>query len=225
MPPAIKIEKIVRSRRRSIALEVTPQATLIVRAPHRVPQAHIDTLIREKSAWIHRKFAEVKQRPQAIVHQYGEGEVFWFLGRQYPLQYVDDGRTTIGRTDRLLVPRAFHPEVRLHIRRWYVQEAASEIGSRCMYFSMMTGYSPASVRISDAKQRWGSCTSRGGLNFSWRLIQAPLEIVDYVIVHELVHLRQMDHSPLFWKKVEGLMPDYERRRQWLKENERLLRVE
>lgn len=223
--PAIQIEKIVRSRRRTIALEVTPQATLIVRAPHRVPQAQIDELIREKSAWIHKKFDEVKQRPQAIVHQYEEGEVFWFLGRQYPLQYVDDGRTTIGRTDRLCVPRAFQPHIRHHIRHWYVQEAAAEIRSRCMYFSMMTGYSPESVRITDARKRWGSCTSRGGLNFSWPLIQAPLEIVDYVIVHELVHLRQMDHSPLFWKKVAALMPDYERRRMWLKENERLLRVE
>lgn len=222
--PAIKIEKIVRSRRRTIALEVTPRATLIVRAPHRVSQAQIDTLVREKSAWIVKKFDEVKQRPQAIVHDYAEGEVFWFLGREYPLHFVNDGSSSICRTDRLFVPLAFQPDIRHHIRRWYVGEAGKEIRSRCMYFSMMTGYSPESVRISDARQRWGSCTSRGGLNFSWRLIQAPLDIVDYVIVHELVHLRQMDHSPLFWKKVAALMPDYERRRMWLRENERLLRV-
>jgi predicted metal-dependent hydrolase len=91
-----------------------------------------------------------------------------------------------------------------------------------MWFSMMTGYAPASIRISDARRRWGSCTYNGGLNFSWRLIQAPLEIVDYVIVHELVHLRQHDHSKKFWDKVEALMPDYERRREWLRKNERLL---
>ena len=70
----------------------------------------------------------------------------------------------------------------------------------------------------------GRATIRGGLNFSWRLIQAPLEIVDYVIVHELVHLRQPDHSRKFWAKVEALMPDYKRRREWLRENERLLRI-
>jgi hypothetical protein len=93
-----------------------------------------------------------------------------------------------------------------------------------MWFSMMTGYSPAAVRITNASQRWGSCNHRGGLNFSWRLIQAPLEIVDYVIVHELVHLRQPDHSRKFWEKVEALMPDYRRRREWLRENERLLRI-
>jgi len=222
--PEIRVEKIVRSRRRTIALEVTPQATLIVRAPHRVPQAYIEQMIREKSAWVVKKLEEMKRRPQAIVHSYEEDEIFWFLGRSYPLQFTDTPSGAIERTDRLCVPLRFKPEAKRHIRQWYVDEAAKEIRSRCMWFSMMTGYSPESVRISDAKQRWGSCTSRGGLNFSWRLIQAPLSIVDYVIVHELVHLRQMDHSAKFWKKVEELMPDYERRRQWLRENERLLRV-
>ncbi|NLD56591.1 MAG: M48 family metallopeptidase, partial [Methanomicrobiales archaeon] len=154
MPPAIPIEKIIRSRRRTIALEVTPRATLIVRAPHHVAQAHIDQLVREKSAWIHKKFAEVKQRPQAVIHDYVEGEVFWFLGREYPLHFVDDGSSAISRTDRLLVPRTMQPEIRHHIRRWYVQEAAAEIGSRCRYFSMMTGYTPESIRITDARQRW-----------------------------------------------------------------------
>jgi predicted metal-dependent hydrolase len=220
----IAVEKIIRSRRRTIALEVTPQATLIVRAPHRVSQQYIERMIREKSAWVLKKMEEMKGRPQAIVHSYEEGEVFWFLGRPYPLHYVDGNGMAIERTDRLCVSRTLKPDIRTGIRRWYVDEADKEIRSRCMWFSMMTGYSPASIRITDARQRWGSCTHRGGLNFSWRLIQTPLEIVDYVLVHELVHLRQMDHSAKFWKKVEELMPDYEKRRQWLRENERLLRV-
>lgn len=222
--PEIPVEKIVRSRRRTIALEVTPQATLVVRAPHRVPQAYIDAMIREKSAWITKKMAEMRARPQAPDRQYDEGEVFWFLGRSYPLHYTDDAGTAIVRTDRLEVPRALRDDIRNALRHWYIGEAKKEIHARCMYFSMITGYSPASLRITDAKGRWGSCTCRGGLNFSWRLVQAPLPIVDYVIVHELVHLRQPDHSRKFWAKVEALMPDYRVRREWLRENERLLRV-
>jgi predicted metal-dependent hydrolase len=220
----ILIDKIVRSRRRTIALVITPDARIIVRAPFRAPAAMIDDLIREKSGWIQKKIGEMKERPQAIVHTYEEGEIFWFLGRRYPLHITDDTGAGIQRTDRLCVSPAIKPDVRSGIRRWYMAEAAKEIHSRCMWFSMMTGYSPASVRITDARQRWGSCTSKGGLNFSWRLIQAPLEIVDYVIVHELVHLRQPDHSRKFWTKVEALMPDYERRRKWLRENERLLGI-
>jgi predicted metal-dependent hydrolase len=220
----IRIEKIVRSRRRTIALIITPDARLIVRAPLRAPDAMIDEAIREKCGWIRKKIGEMKGRPQAVAHAYEEGEIFWFLGRPYPLHITDDAGAGIQRTDRLCVSRSIRPDIRQGMQRWYMTEAAKEIHSRCMWFSMMTGYSPASVHITDARQRWGSCNHKGGLNFSWRLIQAPLEIVDYVIVHELVHLRQLDHSPKFWAKVEALMPDYKRRREWLRENERLLRI-
>jgi predicted metal-dependent hydrolase len=220
----IHIDKIVRSRRRTIALIVTPEARVIIRAPLKAPAAMIDDFIKKQHGWIRKKVAEMKERPQVVVHAYEEGEIFWFLGRPYPLHIVDDGRAVIERTDRLCISRSLMPDIRHRLKHWYREEAAKEIHSRCMWFSMMTGYSPSSVRITDARQRWGSCTSKGGLNFSWRLIQAPLEIVDYVIVHELVHLKQPDHSPKFWAKVEVLMPDYNRRREWLRVNERLLRI-
>jgi predicted metal-dependent hydrolase len=220
----IPVEKIVRSRRRTIALIITPEAKLIVRAPLKAPAAMIHSFIHDKQGWIQKTLAKMKQRPQPVVRTYEEGEVFFFLGREYPLHIVDNSTEAVVRTDRLCVPRTIQPDICQGIRRWYVQEAEKEIRSRCMWFSMTTGYAPASVRISDAKQRWGSCTSTGNLNFSWRLIQAPLEIVDYVIVHELVHLKQHDHSKKFWAKVGDVMPDYERRRQWLRENERLLKI-
>ena len=220
----IHIDKIVRSRRRTIALIVTPEARVIVRAPLKAPAALIDDFVKKQHSWIRKKIGEMKGRPQAVAHSYEEGEIFWFLGRPYPLHIGDDAEAGIQRTDRLWVSRTVKPDIRHGIQRWYMAEAAKEIHSRCMWFSMMSGYFPASVRITDARQRWGSCNHRGGLNFSWRLIQAPLEIVDYVIVHELVHLRQPDHSRKFWARVEALMPDYERRRKWLRENERLLKI-
>jgi predicted metal-dependent hydrolase len=218
------IEKIVRSRRRTIALVITPDARLIVRAPLRAPAAMIEDMIREKSGWIRKKLAEMRDRPQATVHQYEEGETFFFLGRSYPLHFTVGGGGTIERTDRLCVCETLRPDISRRLKAWYVEEARKEIHARCMWFSLTTGYTPASIRISDAVGRWGSCTYKGGLNFSWRLVQAPLEIVDYVIVHELVHIRQHDHSKKFWAKVKEIMPDYERRRKWLHENERLLRI-
>jgi predicted metal-dependent hydrolase len=220
----IHIEKIVRSRRRTIALVITPEAHIIVRAPHRAPAAMIDQMIREKSGWIRKKIGEIKQRPQAPVHTYEEGEIFYFLGRTYPLHIREGFDGKIERTDRLCVCSTLKPDIRNRVKHWYIGEAHKEIHARCMWFSMTTGYTPASIRVSDARRRWGSCTSRGGLNFSWRLIQAPLPIVDYVIVHELVHLRQPDHSKKFWAKVGEIMPDYEQRRKWLRENEHLLRI-
>jgi predicted metal-dependent hydrolase len=220
----IPVEKIIRSRRRTISLEVTPAATVIVRAPLRTSDAHIEEMIRLKVLWIRRKLDEMKRRPPSPDHEYAEGELFLFLGRSYPLHFVDGENMVIERSDKLYVSRALLPRIRNHLKCWYTEEARKELHSRCMWYALQTGYKPASIRITDARKRWGSCTSTGGLNFSWRLIQAPPEIVDYVVVHELVHLSQPDHSKKFWEKVKKIMPDYERRRKWLRENERLLKI-
>lgn len=220
----IRIEKVIRSRRRTIALEVTSDATLIVRAPLRAPASYIEGMVREKRDWIRRKMDEIKKRPAAPLHEYREGEMFLFLGGSYPLQPVDEVEGGIRRTDRLCVAQNLMPEIRTNLKQWYMREAAIILRERCAWFSMTTGHTPSSIRITDARRRWGSCTSSGGLNFSWCLVQAPLEIVDYVVVHELVHLAHHDHSKRFWDRVQEIMPDYERRRKWLRENERLLKI-
>jgi predicted metal-dependent hydrolase len=220
----IPVEKIIHSRRRTIALEVTHNATLIVRAPLRTPAVHIEEIIRQKSSWILRKVDEMKRRPLSPCHEYAEGELFLFLGRSYPLQIVENVSMTIERSDRLYVSSTLIPDIRIQLKHWYREEARKEIQARCMWFSMKTGHVPATVRITDARQRWGSCTNKGRLNFSWRLIQVPPEIVDYVVVHELVHISQPDHSKKFWDKVRKIMPDYEQRRTWLKDHEWLLKI-
>jgi predicted metal-dependent hydrolase len=220
----IPVEKIIRSRRRTIALEVTPDATLVVRAPLKSSAAYIEEIIRRKSSWIQKKFDEINLRPFFPNHEYTEGELFFFLGRSYPLVIVENGRRAIERSDRLYVSSDVRPDIRNHLKRWYREEAKKEIQARCMWFSMKTGHIPATINITDAKHRWGSCTHRGGVNFSWRLIQAPPEIVDYVVVHELVHIGQPDHSKKFWTKVGKIMPDYQQRRNWLRENGHLLNI-
>jgi len=150
--------------------------------------------------------------------------MFLYLGRSYPLQIMENGNMTIERSDRLYVSHILMPDIRNQLKRWYMKEAIREIPARCMWFSLKTGHVPATIRITDARQRWGSCTHKGGLNFSWRLIQAPPGIVDYVVVHELVHIGQPDHSKKFWTNVRKIMPDYEQRRNWLKDHEWLLKI-
>jgi predicted metal-dependent hydrolase len=220
----IPVEKIIRSRRRTIALEVTPAATLVVRAPMRASVVHIEEIIRQKSSWILSKLDEMKRRTVSPCHEYAEGELFFYLGRAYPLHIVGNESMTVERSDRLYVSSTFKPDIRNHLKHWYIEEARREIQARCMWFSMKTGHVPATIRITDARQRWGSCTHKGGLNFSWRLIQVPPEIVDYVVVHELVHLSRADHSKKFWAEVSMIMPDYKHRRKWLRENEYLLKI-
>ena len=220
----IPVEKIIRSYRRTVALEVTPAATVIVRAPLRTSTEYIEEVIQKKSSWILRKMDDVKRRPFSPPHEYADGEMFLYLGHSYPLQIVEKGSITIERGDRLYVSRIFMPDIRNQLKYWYREEALREISAWCMHLSLKTGPFPVTIRITDAQQRWGSCTPKGGVNFSWRLVQAPPEMVDYVVVHELVHLIQPDHSKKFWDKVRKIMPDYEIRRYWLKDHVGLLKI-
>ena len=220
----IPVEKIIRSRRRTIALEVTPAATLIVRAPLRASISYIEDVIRQKSRWILRKQDQMKRRLPAPCHEYTEGELFLYLGRSYPLHIVEGETMAIERSDKLYVSRRLMPHIGIELKRWYIEEARRELQTRCMWFSLQTGYIPAAIRITDARKRWGSCTHKGSINFSWRLVQAPPEIIDYVVVHELVHIGQPDHSKKFWRKVEEILPEYRVRRKWLQGNEHLLKI-
>jgi hypothetical protein len=220
----ILIEKIIRSRRKTISLVVMPNATLIVRAPMRTSIAYIENLVQEKSVWIQRKMKEMENRPAPPERKYINGEIFLYLGRDYSLRIVEPGvmRAPYLIKNELCVPCGNEADIALWLNQWYVAESARILSVRVAWFAMITGNEPVSVRITDARQRWGSCSSTGSVNFSWRLVMAPLEIVDYVVVHELVHLNQPDHSKIFWEKVRDILPDYNRRRKWLKENGRLL---
>jgi predicted metal-dependent hydrolase len=105
---------------------------------------------------------------------------------------------------------------------WYKQQARWVLAERVQWFASRCKFTYTQVRISSAHTRWGSCSSRGTLSFTWRLVMAPLEVVDYVVVHELAHLRVRNHSPAFWKEVEAILPDYKARQKWLKTNGKLL---
>ena len=95
---------------------------------------------------------------------------------------------------------------------------------RVAFFARSQDVKPGKLCISSARTRWGSCSAKGTLSFTWRLVMAPLDIIDYVVVHELCHLKEMNHSRAFWERVETILPDYKRRRKWLKENGGALRL-
>ncbi len=107
-------------------------------------------------------------------------------------------------------------------REGWIRIAREKIVERCRYFSELTGYRPVSVSISSARSRWGSCGAKGTINFSWRLAMAPPEVIDYVVVHELVHLIERNHSARFWRRVAEIIPDHKLHRRWLRENGHLL---
>jgi len=218
----IKIDSIVRSRRKTIALVITPDAKLVVRAPLRTSEHYIENLVREKSAWIRKKIAEISCKPVEPKKQFVDGEEFLFLGSRYRLCIRADTAAVVELRDRLYVPRRSGPEIEALLSRWYRSEARKVFSERVGECSKLTGCTPKTLRLSSAQRRWGSCSSGGTVSLSWRLVLAPPGIIDYVIVHELAHMLHHNHSKKFWDQVRAFMPDFEQRKKWLKFHEKLL---
>lgn len=219
-----KIDKLIRSHRKTIGLQITNDARLIVRAPFFVSEDHIQGLLKRRASWIYDKLDHFKQRQDKIKHkQFIAGEEFLFLGKNYPLIPVDDlPKAVIMQDDRLMISQVVLANARDHLESWYKTQALDYITQKVDYYVQLTGLKYQSLRINSATTRWGSCGYKDTLNFTWRLIMAPARVVDYVIIHELMHLKQKNHSRKFWNEVALMKPDYKEDERWLKKNGYLL---
>ena len=209
-------------RRETIGITVDRDGSLILHAPARAPQEDVERFAREKRFWIYTKLAE-KQLLLAPARErkFVNGEGFFYLGRSY----------------RLLIepPNASAPPLRLHhgrfrLRRgerdrgrarfieWYVEHGRPWIQRRVDRYAGRVGVTPRAVEVQDLGYRWGSCGQNGTLHFHWRTILLPPRIIDYLVVHELVHLGEPHHTDDFWRRVERAMPDHAERQRWLAEN-------
>ena len=222
----IEISKIIRSKRRSIALIVERDGSLVVRAPLQASDETIRRLVESKSDWI--RLTQEKARklgPAPVRKKFVAGEEFWYLGQRYPLEFVKGRQTALYLDGSFKMSPATRPQARLAFESWYKKQAKVHIPQRVSELAARHGYVYQRIRITSARTRWGSCSTRGTLSFTWRLVMAPEEMIDYVIVHELVHLHIHNHSREFWAEVGQLMPDYKARRLWLKKNAPLLTLD
>jgi predicted metal-dependent hydrolase len=213
-------DKIVRSSRKTIALIVNQHGKLIVRAPKRVSNQQIWAFIEQKQEWIAQKQAAVHERlSRTTSHAFAPGETFFYLGQSYALEITNTARPALTLVDGVFrlsssaVPRGIDT-----FTSWYRERARVILEERVRLLAGQYQLKYQRVRISSARTRWGSCSSLGTLSFTWRLVMAPLPVIDYVIVHELAHLVEKNHSSRFWTKVAEMMPDYQAKRHWLKEN-------
>jgi len=219
----ISISELVRTRRRTIELIVTGDGRLVVRAPLRTARASIDEFIERKRDWIIRKIGEAAGRTLPQARQFRDGETLLYLGRQHEVRVNGSAGVSIQFRDGIFyIPQQVVPYAARFLRSWYRKEALRLITERCRHFSHVFGYAHKSVRISNADKRWGSCGPSGTLNFSWKLVMAPPDVIDYLVVHEMAHISHPDHSRLFWAAVESVLPDYRSSRDWLKDNGHLL---
>ena len=150
------------------------------------------------------------------------GESALYLGREYRVEVIPTDSTEIRFERRFLIPDSLAGERRSVLRNWYVSRAKERILPKVQAIAAMLGVEFTSAKIVDNRFRWGSCTVKNNVNLNWRLIKAPMFVIDYVIVHELAHLLEANHTPRFWNIVRTHTPKTEKARSWLRENGQIL---
>ena len=208
--------QIVRSKRKTLSLQINQDAQLIIRAPQRLADKEIQAFITEKSQWIERKQQQVKSQ-LSEKYQFKEGEMFLYLGNNYPLTIARDGGALAfnGETFELGVDC---DEASTIFKEWYKQKFREIALPRIDYFANRHNLTFNDVRLKAQKTLWGSCSNNNNLNFNYLLIMAPMSVIDYVIVHELSHTVHKNHSSDFWGLVEAILPEYKLAKKWLKNN-------
>ncbi len=221
----MNIDQIIRTKRKTIALIVHRDGTLVIRAPLRASTRQIQELVEKKSGWIRSKQELVRTiYPKAVPKEYQDGEEFLYLGKSYPLEIVDQIRPPVRLDGHFFLDKKKLPDAEITMTRWYKEQAKQVTTLRANQYANQWKYNFGGIKITSARTRWGSCSGKGTLSFTWRLVMAPLSVVDYVFVHDLVHLILKNHRQEFWRQVETILPDYQRSIQWLELNGHMLQL-
>lgn len=221
-----------RPRQRHMHLRVRPDGALRITCHRRVAKAEIFAFLRESENFITKSLLALKaQDAQLPPKTYVSGENFLYLGRHLPLEIIWSWNPRIkvrptGDTLEMIAPLSGTPASRQKALHAFMQKRAREMFfEKVARFSAQMELRPISVSVRGQKTRWGSCTSEGRLNLNWKLLAAPEFVIDYVVIHELAHLAQMNHSPKFWAIVEKFYPGYQIAKNWLKSFEPEIRVQ
>lgn len=217
----LKIDKLIRTNRKSFSIVINSDAKLIIRAPLDASEETINKILNKKRRWIIKNQKLAQERYSKIPKkEIKNGEGFYYLGKIYTLQIInnknEDYEDIYIDGKYLYINKNQVNEGINKIIEWYKNEAIKIIESRVKKYSKISGLEYNKVRITNANKHWGSCTSYNNLNFSWKLIMATLEVIDYVVVHELCHIEEKNHSKDFWNKIKVIMPNYENHKNWLK---------
>jgi predicted metal-dependent hydrolase len=215
------------ARRRTVSITVDPRDEVVLLAPVGIPVDRLDRVVHRKARWIVGKLHRGASLPTALPRrEFVSGETFRYLGHQYRLRVASEGSggpsvSLRGAWLRIGVPRGVEgPEraaaVQQALVTWYRLHAAERLPERVAVWSVKLGIKPPTVLIREQTKRWASCDPKGVLRFNWRIIQAPMSHVDYVVAHELVHLSHREHTLGFWSALGKAMPDYEHRRATLR---------
>ena len=218
--------QLLRSDQRKTADIVIERNGLIsVRVPKHLSEEQADAVVEQKRLWIYRNLAEWRDLNAArVVREWVNGEGFLYLGCAYrlllkqeqdePLK-LKDGRFCL---QRKIVETGGENAAKQVFEQFYTEKALERIKKRVAYFAPKVGVTPLSVEVKEIGYRWATCSPNGKLSFNWKCMMASPKVIDYIVVHELCHLRHLDHTDAFWNEVDKVLPDFTERKTWLREN-------
>lgn len=225
MTPSLTVDdlefEVRRSpRRKTLQITVDRGGELVLSAPEGCELDTMEEFVREKRFWLYTKLAEKEALQQPVNgKEFVSGEGFSYLGRSHRLLLVHQQDVPLKlERGRFQLRRADAGDGRSHFIRWYTERARPWLKNSVERLAPKVGVEPRGVEVRDLGFRWGSCGMRGTLNFHWATMLLPRAVIEYVVVHELVHICEAQHTARFWHRVERSMPDFERRKRWLAEH-------
>lgn len=213
-------------RKRTIGLCIEPNGDVLIISPINTPEWRLNQLVISKGEWIIKKLNSIANNPLPKEKKFVSGETFLFLGKKLNLRIIPNinlEKTNVtlngdfidvltDKTDKI-----DYPFIKDSLVNWYKMAAFKIITERVKYYADKMAINEPQVLIRNQKKRWGSCSTKGILRINWKIIMSPINLIDYLVVHELCHLRHMNHSDKFWKYLNSIMPDYQEREKDLKE--------
>ncbi len=208
--------KIIRSKRKTLSLTINENAELIIRAPKRLSIEKIQDFINEKENWINRKKRLIENQIKDVTSNHNK---LLYLGNLFPINVEQNASKELFFTGEEFIANSIEPDsLSLSIKKWYKNKFKEIALPRVAYFANKHNLMVNQVRIKNQKTMWGSCSSKNNINLNYLLLMAPMGVIDYVIVHELVHTIHRNHSADFWGSVESIMPDFLEHKRWLQSN-------
>ena len=210
--------------RRTTDIVIERDGQISVRPPRRMTPEQVDQTVLAKRLWIYRNLADWRDlNATRVLREWVNGESFLYLGSSYRLQLVSEQDEALKLKDgrfcllRSVIERGGSSSAQATLQAFYIQKGAPRLAERVAHYAPRVGVAPGRLQIKELGYRWASCLNDGGLHFHWKCLMAPLKIVDYIVVHELCHLRHRDHTHAFWNEVDKVLPDYQERKEWLRQ--------
>ena len=218
--------QIKYSNRKTLNISVERDRSIIVRAPHYLTEDKIDKAVQSKRQWIKEKLNHTQKYPiLSESKEFVSGETLMYLGKNYQLLVVDDEIDGIDFDRRFKISKSNQSNANELFKKWYLSQALKKIAPLATKYAKSLGVEYNQFKTSEMKYRWGSCTPANNIIFNWRIIKAPMYVLEYLVAHELVHLIEDNHTPRFWNILSIQVPNYKKSKNWLKKNGQLLEVD